>query len=231
MTYRDQSQKVPGALAERLYASIQRYRNAWSRFKRPEDMRQLLRVFPNVTIAESYFLDYIPMGGPKSGWIWPFAKPVMHEHEEYLPEELKELARDQLMSMRGTPEGKRISEQTLYKYMRYPSTQLGIFEYAVFVMELWATKSKSKAREWLNLGLIFSRQRFDNLILKSQSAKRIRRPGVYVPTVQIDPDGSGKVQFLAYDSTGWKRVFQLLLRVDKGGHVESEPGKVLVDLG
>ena len=231
MTYRDRLQKVPGALAERLYASIQRYRNAWSRYKRPEDLRQLIRIFPNVTMAENHLLDYIPMGGPKSSWIWPFAKHVMQEHEDYLPQELQELARDQLMSMRGTPEGKRIAEQTLYRYLRYPSTQLGIFEYAVFVMELWATKSESKASEWLHLGLIFSRHRFDTLILKSHSAKRIRRPGVYEPTVQIDPGGGGKVQFLAYDSAGWKRVFHMLLRVDQSGHVESEHGTVLVDLG
>jgi hypothetical protein len=231
MSYRDRVKRVPGALAERLYASIQRYRNAWSRFKRPEDMYQLLRIFPNVTMTENYLLDYIPMGGPKSGWIWPFAKPVRHEGEDYLPEELEGLARDQLMGMRGTDEGKRISELTLYKYLRHPSTQLGFFEYAVFVMELWATKSAIKAGEWLNLGLIFSRHRFDTLILKSQSAKRIRRPSVYEPTVLIEPQGGGKVQFIAYDSTGWKRVIQLLLRVDKGGHVESEHGNVLVDLG
>lgn len=231
MAYHDRLKKVPGALAERLYLSIQRYRKAWSRYRRPEDMRQLLRIFPNVTMTKSYILDYIPMGGPQSSWIWPFAKPVIQEHEEYLPEELEELARDQLMSMRRTPEGKRIAEQTLYKYLRYPSTQLGIFEYAVFIMELWATKSESKAMEWLDLGLIFSRHRFDNLIIKSQTAKRIRRPGVYEPTVQIDPDGGGKVQFLAYGSKGWKRVFQMLLRVDKGGNVGSEPGIVLVDLG
>ncbi len=231
MAYRDRMQTVPGALAERLYVAIQRYRNAWSRYKRPEDLRQLIRIFPNVTIKEGYILDYIPMGGPKSSWIWPFAKPIMHEHDEYFPDELAKLARDQLTGMRGTPDGKRIAEQTLYKYLRYPSTQLGIFEYAIFVMELWATKSEEKAREWLNLGLIFSRQRFDSLILKSHSAKRIRRPGGYEPTVRLDPGRGGKVQFLAYESIGWKRVFYLLLKVDQGGKVEREHGKVLVDLG
>ena len=231
MAFRDRLQTVPGALAERLYIAIQRYRNAWSRYKRPEDLRQLIRIFPNVTIKEGYILDYIPMGGPKSGWIWPFVKPIMHEHEEYLPDELANLARDQLTGMRGTPEGKRIAEQTLYKYLRYPGTQLGIFEYAIFVMELWATKSDVKAREWLNLGLVFSRQRFDSLILKSQSAKRIRRPEVYEPTVRLDPGRGAKVQFLAYESIGWKRVFYLVLKVDQGGKVERAHGKVLVDLG
>jgi hypothetical protein len=171
------------------------------------------------------------MGGPKSGWIWPFAKPVIFEAKDYLPEGLDGLARDQLIGMRGTPDGAQIAKQTLYKYFHYPSTQLGIFEYAIFIMELWATKSESKAMDWLSLNLLFSRHSFDNLILKSQSAKRIRRPGVYEPTVQIEPEGGGKVQFLAYDSTGWKRVLQMLLRIDSGGHVEREPGKVLVDLG
>ena len=231
MSYRDRVQKVPGALAERLYTSIQRYRNAWSRYKRPEDLRQLLRIFPNVTLVEGNILDYIPMGGPKSGWIWPFVVPAIYKGQEYLPEGLDGLARDQLMSMRGTPEGVQIAKQTLYKYFRYPSTQLGVFEYAIFIMELWATKSEVKARDWLNLNLLFSRHSFDNLILKSQSAKRIRRPDVYEPTVEIDPDGGGRVQFLAYDSAGWKRVIHVRLKTDPGGHVESEPGKVLVDLG
>jgi hypothetical protein len=231
MSYLDRMQKVPGALAERLYTSIRRYRNTWSRYKRPEDLHQLIRTFPNITLTEGYFLDYIPMGGPKSSWIWPFAKPVMFEAREYLPEGLEGLARDQLMGMRGTPDGVQIAKQTLYKYLRYPSTQLGIFEYAIFVMELWATKSESKAREWLTLNLLFTRHSFDNLVLKSQAAKRIRRPEVYEPTVQIDPGGGGKVEFLAYDTTGWKRVLHMLLRIDPGGHVEVEPGKVLVDLG
>lgn len=229
--YRDQLQKVPGALAERLFVSINRFRNAWSRYKRPEDLRQLLRIFPNVRTTEGYILDYIPMGGPKSGWIWPFAKREIYDQEDYLPEELDGLARDQLMGMRGTEEGEQIAKMTLYQHLRYPPTQLGIFEYAFFVMELWATKSESKAGDWLNMSFIFSRHRFDTLILKSQSTKRIRRPGVYEPTVQINPAGGGKVQFIAYESRGWKRVIQILLRVDPRGHVKSEPGQVLVDLG
>jgi hypothetical protein len=229
--YRDQKQRVPGALAERLYVSIQRYRNAWSRYKRPEDLRQLLRVFPNVRTKEGYVLDYIPMGGPKSGWIWPFAKPQMYEQEDYLPEDLEGLARDQLTSMRWTEEGDQIARKTLYQYLRYPPTQLGLFEYAFFVMELWSTKSESKAADWLNMSFIFSRHRFDTLILKSQATKRIRRPDVYEPTVQIDPAGGGKIQFLAYEPRGWKRVLHMFLHVEPSGHVESEPGVVLVDLG
>ena len=231
MTFHDGVQRVPGALAERLYTAIQRYRNAWSRYKRPEDLRQLLRIFPNVTISEGYLLDYVPMGGPKSGWIWPFAKPIQGADDDYLPDELSELARDQLSGMRDTPEGQRIAQQTLYRHLRYPGTQLGLFEYSLFVKELWATKSETKAEEWLNLGLLFSRQRFDGVIYKAQSAKRIRRPGVYEPTVRSDPAGGGKVQMLAYDSVAWKRIFSILLRVDKNGHVTSESGKVLVDLG
>lgn len=231
MSFRDRVHKVPGALAQRLYTSIQRFRKAWFRYKRPEDMRQLLRTFPNVTLAEGNILDYIPMGGPKSSWIWPFVKPNIYINQDYLPDGLEDLARDQLMSMRGTPEGVQVAKQTLYKYFQYPRTQLGFFEYAIFVVELWATKSETKAKDWLDLNLIFSRQSFDNLILKSGSAKRIRRPEVYEPTVEIDPDGSAKVSFLAFDSTGWKRVLHMLLKIDSGGHVESEPGKVLVDLG
>jgi hypothetical protein len=231
MTHHGRLQKVPGALAERLYVAVQRYRNASSRFKRPEDLRQLIRIFPNVTVAPGYNLDYLPMGGPKSSWIWPFAKAIIREGEQTLPPQLGDLARDQLAAMRGTLEGVQIAKQTLYSHLRYPNTQLGLFEYAFFVMELWATKSEVKASEWLSLSFLFSRHSFDNLILKSNLAKRIRRPEGFEPMVQLDPEGGGRVQFLAYNAVGWKRAFQVVLIVDSGGHVGSKPGPVLVDLG
>ena len=69
------------------------------------------------------------------------------------------------------------------------------------------------------------------MIYKAQSAKRIRRPGIYEPTVRMDPAGGGKVEMLAYATVAWKRIISILLHVDKNGHVISEAGKVLVDLG
>lgn len=226
---REQEQKVPGALAERLFALIGRLRRAWPRNRRPDDVYQLIRIFPNVRISEGYVLDYLSMGGLKSRWIWPYART---QDNESIPDALAEIPRDQLIGLRESPEAVPIEVQTLYRHLTYPSTALGVFEYAIFINELWSTKSETKANDWLNMQPIFSRTSFENWMRKvGKNAKRIDRPTNYEPTVKRATGGGREVRFLVYQSQVWKRITWFILLVDPSGFVRSSVGKVLVDMG
>lgn len=221
--------RVPGAIAERLYVGLTRFRKNWDRYRRPEDLRQLVRVFPSVTVAEGYLLDYLPMGGRQERWIWPYALPKVPEPE--IPEALNSVPRDQLMRLRGSSQGRHIEIQTLYRYLKYPKTPLGLFEYAVFVMELWATKSETKAPQWLAIRPLFSRHAFENQLRKQGgTVKKISRPEVFDPIANLGTAGGGEVNFLAHEGGAWKRIFRMLLHIDHHGHVRSEAGKVFVNL-
>lgn len=223
---REQEQKVPGALAERLFASIGRLRRAWPRNRRPEDVYQLTRIFSNVKLSEGFVLDYLSMGGPKTRWIWPYARS---QEDEAIPDALAEIARDQLVGLRESVEAIPIEVQTLYRHLTYSSTPLGLFEYAIFIKELWATKSEVKANDWLSMQLIFSRTGFENWMRKAgEVPKRIDRPTNYEPIVS---SGGREVRFLAYESQVWKRITWINLRVDPSGFVRSSIGKVMVDMG
>ena len=226
---REQEQKVPGALAERLFASIGRLRRAWPRHRRPEDVYQLTRIFSSVKLSEGYVLDYLSLGGPKTRWIWPYARP---QEDEAIRDALAEIARDQLVGLRESVEAIPIEVQTLYRHLTYPSTALGTFEYAIFIKELWATKSEVKANDWLSIQPIFSRTSFENRMRKAgETPKRIDRPTNYEPIVQMAPGGGREVRFLAYESQVWKRITWISVQVDPSGFVRSSIGKVMVDMG
>lgn len=222
-------QRVPGALAERLFAFIGRLRRAWPRHRRPEDLHQLTRIFPNIKLSEGYMLDYLSMGGPKSRWIWPYARP---QEDEAIPDALSEIARDQLVGLRESAQAIPIEVKTLYRYLTYPATALGVFEYAIFIKELWATKSETKANDWLSMQPIFSRASFENRMRKAgEIAKRIDRPTNFEPVVQMTAGSGGEVRFLVYESQVWKRITWINLHVDPSGFVRSSVGKVMVDMG
>jgi hypothetical protein len=226
---RDRHHKVPGALGERLFVGINRFRNSWDRYHRPEDLRQLLRVFPNVNVAEGYVLDYLLMGGTQSRWIWPYARLDTPESE--IPHALNAIPRDQLVQLRGSAEVRHIEIETLYRYLKHPDTPLGLFEYAFFVMEMWATKSESEAVQWLAIRPLFSRHAFENQLRKQAStAKKITRPEIFEPIIIPGSAGGADVNFLAYEGGAWKRIFLMILHIDHHGHITSEPGKVFVNL-
>ncbi|MCH7587597.1 MAG: hypothetical protein IIC78_06125 [Chloroflexi bacterium] len=226
---REQERKFPGALAERLFTSMSRLRRAWPRHHRPEDLRQLIRIFPNVKLSEGYVLDYLPMGGPNSRWIWPYARP---KEDDAIPNTLAAIARDQLIGMRESAQAIPIEIQTLYRHLTYPSTVIGVFEYAIFIKELWATKSEAKENDWLSMQPIFSRASFENWMRKAgEIAKRIDRPANFEPFVEMSPGSRGEVRFLAYESQVWKRITWINLRVDPSGFVRRSVGRVMVDMG
>jgi hypothetical protein len=223
---------VPGHRAERIYLEVMRFRRSWQRFHRPEDLRQLLRIFPDISLRESYILDYIRLGGEEGGWIWPFARPIGLEGDAGIPAGLDEIPRDSLISKRRSVDLRNLEIDTLYSHIDYPPTPLGLFEYFFFVNELWATKSASKAADWLNTVFIFSRRGFDQQIRKVPGvAKRVTRPPVYDPVVRIASEGGGSLRYFGYIGGPWKRIIQFECDIDADGYFQQKQGKVYVAWG
>jgi hypothetical protein len=223
--------RVRGYQAERLWNAVLRFRGSWGRYSQPDDLKQFLRIFPDVTLTKGYVLDYLQMGGTRSGWIWPYARRIEKRGEEGVPHALASIPRDRLVALRGTSEMKPIELQTLYKYLHYSPTPYGLLEYVLFVRELWAIKSASKAEDWLDLIPIFTRGAFDRVLLKATSvAKRIVQPESYDPLVRLKPEGGVDVRFLVYQTGPWERIYHLKNLIDGDGYLRTEPGKVFVTL-
>ncbi len=224
------SVRVPGYHAERLFDNLLRFRKAWSRYHRPDDVRHLLGLFPRVTLESGYELDYLPMGGTPAIWVWPFVRRV-GTREEDLPELLADVDRDRLAGMRASEVGRKIEAGTLYRFLTYEKTPIGVCEYAVFVNELWATKSAAKASDWLEMEPVFSRRVFDEILRRSSGhLQRVARPESFDPTVQLSGQGGGEVTFLVHPSGGYRRISELRLVVEPGGSVRREAGKVIANL-
>ena len=222
-------ERVPGYRVERLIDSIRRFRKAWSRYHRPQDVNHLLHLFPSVTLPLDYMLDYLPMGGETNRWIWPYARR-QREHDP--PEALASLARDYLVGERDTGALRPVVVETLYNYLQYEKNPRGLLEYAFFVSELWATKSESVAREWLSLEPLFSKRSFEAVLRKAgASLLRVARPTIYDPVVVADPEGGGTVRFLVYNPGDWKRIYYLVCRIDPEGEVKRQAGDLVANLG
>jgi len=220
--------RVPGYHAERLFDNLARFRKAWSRYHRPDDVRHLLSLFPRVTLESGYELDYLPMGGTPTVWIWPFARRVGTKAEN-LPELLTGVDRDRLAGMRGSEAGRKIEQGTLYRFLTYEKTATGLFEYAVFINELWATKS-AKAGDWLDMEPVFSRRVFDEILRKSTGqTQRVARPDSFDPVTQLSPQGGGEASYLVYPGGGYKRITEIRLVVDPAGSVRRAMGKVIAN--
>jgi hypothetical protein len=224
-------QRVPGYHAERLFDGIERFRKGWARYHRPDDVNRLLRLFNKVSLQRGYMLDYLPIGGLATGWIWPYARKADPTPDSGPPPALTAIARDRLVSMRGSGELRRVEVDTLYAYVSHEPSPHGLFEYAVFISELWATKSASKAGDWLELVPVVTRRQFDNIIRKAADrVQRVTRPAVYEPLVQLSGSKGGEVRFMVYQGGAWKRITILLLKVDEQGAVRREFGDLVANL-
>ncbi len=223
-------QRIPGYTAERLFEGILRFRTAWPRYHRPEDVNHLLRLFPHVHIQSGYVLDYLPMAGTAAGWIWPYVRREA-ETQASLPRGLASIERDRLAGQRGSGELKRVEIESLYRYLTYDISPNGLFEYAVFISELWATKSASKAAEWLDLEPIFTKRTFDGAMRRAKQVVRVIRPELYDPLVRVDSAGGGEAEFLVFHAGPWKRIFYLKCRVDADGFVQRSEGALVANLG
>jgi hypothetical protein len=223
--------RIPGNHAERILESVKRFRANWMHYHRPEDVNQLLRLFPAVRLPRGYILDYVPVGGVETGWIFPFARrEVITGGELSIPPELAAMERDRLASKRGSGELGRLEVEYLYRHLVYEPTPIGLFEYAFFISELWATKSASKARDWLDLQPIFTRRQFDSVVREAKQVTRVMRPDTCDPLARLASTG-GDVQFIVYQAGAWKRILQLQVTVQPDGIVHREPGQLLANLG
>lgn len=220
---------VPGYRLERVVASVQRFRNSWHRLHRPQDVNQLLSIFSHVSLQRGYVLDYLPMGGESSRWIWPFAR---QERDAGPPPALAALARDYLVNQRDSGELRPVVAETLYQFLIYERSPLGLLEYALFMTELWATKSESVAGEWLSLEPLLTRRAYDDVLRKTRStALRFSRPLNYDPRVELAAEGGGAAQLFVYHPGDWKRIYVLHLRVSPEGEVRRAVGELVANLG
>jgi hypothetical protein len=223
--------RVPGYHAERIFEAVKRFRAHWMHYHRPEDVNQLLRLFPAVRLPRGHMLDYLPIGGVETGWIFPFARrDVISAGESPTPPALAAIERDRMAGKRGSGELRRLEVEHLYRHLSYEASPTGLFEYAFFIGELWATKSASKARDWLDLEPIFTKRQFDSIVRGAKQVVRVVRPDSCDPLTRSAPAGGGQVEFIVYQGGAWKRIFRLRSTIDAEGGVRREPGEVLANL-
>ena len=223
--------RVPGYRAEERMDAVFRFRRMWGRYQRPDDVNHLLKQFQRVSIQEGYMLDYLSLGGRQNSWIWPYARPSNIRRAPQVPEPLGGVPSDRLAGLRGSAEGLALEAESLYRFLAYEASPLGLFEYALFVQELWATKSEAQASEWLGLQPLFVKHRFES-ILRTEAKRIIRfsRPKTFDPVARQAPAGGGEVSFLVFEGGPWKRIYTMHLTVDPKGWVRTRAGDVLASL-
>jgi hypothetical protein len=223
-------ERVPGYRLQPTLEAVHRFRNGWSRHHRPDDVNHLLRLFRKVDLQSGYILDYMTLGRQDSGRIWPFARPDKPGPSQELPAELKKIAPDQLAGQQPGKDMRQLEAKTLYSYLSYERTPLGLCEYAFFIPELWALKSQQIGEEWLSLEPLVVRHAFDAVLRKAgEQLVRVTRPQHYDPVVQLDPKG-GWALFMAYQPGPWRRIVRIELAVDPIGSVSWRPREVVASL-
>jgi hypothetical protein len=223
-------QRVPRAHVERLMENLRRFRRNLDRFAKPKDVNQLLEIFSRVSIEKGYSLDYLVMGAGSRAWIWPYARRGEIDEPSAPPSRLAVLPRDELAGRRGSESVKEIEVETLYRRLDYEANPSGLFEYALFVSELWAMKSEAVDSEWPEVDLIFSKRAFDAAVRKSERIMRITRPLSYDASARLASGGGGEVLAYAHLGGAWKRISQLMFKVHPNGLVDRTETNVLVNL-
>jgi hypothetical protein len=223
--------RIPGYRAEERMEAVRRFRRLLGRYQRPDDVNQLLKQFPRVSIQSGFVLDYLSLGARDAAWIWPYARQDKIRGASGAPEPLAGVPSDRLAGLRGSSEGYVLAAEALYRFLDYEQSPLGLFEYAIFVNELWATKSKGKAADWLEIQPLFVKHRFDS-ILRTEARRIVKfsRPKTFDPVSRITPGGGGEASFLVFQPGPWKRIYTLILTVDPKGWVQTRDGEVLASL-
>ena len=224
---KSEGEKLPGYRIQPTLEAIQRLRRGWDRHHRPDDLRQLLRLFRKVELRQGYQLDYISLqrGGVRR--IWPYARL---ERNQEAPEKLLGIPPDRLADENPGGSLSDVEAESLYQHIDYERSALGLAEYAFFMTELWAFKSKSWAEDWLGLEPLVARHAFESVLRKSPGQLvRVSRPDHYDPTVILE-DVGGRVRFLAYQAKPLRRILQIELQVEASGHVSWQPLEVIASL-
>jgi hypothetical protein len=211
--------------------AVLRFRRLWGRYTRPEDVSHLLQQFPRISIQSGHMLDYLSLGSGGASWIWPYARRAGPRQAPAPPEPLASVPADRLAGLRGKDEALPLEAASLYRFLQYEDSSLGLFEYAVFIKELWAFKSESQAADWLDLQPLLVKHRFDS-ILRTEARRIVKftRPKSFDPISRLAAGGGGEVSFLVFQGGPWKRIATLHLTVDPEGWVRTRPGEVLASL-
>lgn len=222
--------RLPGYRLQPTLEAVQRFRNAWGRHHKPDDVNQLLRLFRKVDLQEGFQLDYLSLGRGQASRIWPYARPLRGPKAQALPEALQRVPPDQLVSQAPGGALRQVEAETLYRYLSYERSPLGLAEYAFFIPELWSLKSQQWAEDWLSLQPLVVRHAFDSVLRKAGSRLvRVSRPDHYDPIVQQD-EGGGRVLFMAYQPGPWRKVVWIELTVEAAGPVSWQAKDVVASL-
>jgi len=230
MAKRSSFKRIPQEQAEQVLTKVLRFRRTCDKYQRPDDVNGLLALFRRVSIKEGFTLDYVRHDDEMAGWIRPYARKYDASPEESLPPVIHLFDRDKIAGYRQTSELDELEVETLYQYLDYEKSDLGVFEYAFFVIELWSTKAYWHASEWLASTPIFTKRRFDSFLSKAKKPGKVIRPDHYGPLVHLEPEG-GKVRFLVHCPVFWDRIYYLNCVVSRDGRVDHSGGKTVADLG
>ena len=208
------------AASEELLTTVLAFRESYEGYTKPDDVNRLLELFPKVAMRDGYVLDYVQEES-KDGVmmpIRPFARPS--DERGWVP----------LFDAGEAPTREDLVDQ-LYDYVEFEGSAEGLFQYAFFVIELWAVRVSRHAAEWAESTPIFTAERFDRFVDEAQKVSDLCRPEHYGPLSRLDEGGGGRVRFLVHTPVGWERIYYLESMVFSDGFVDQEAGEIVADMG
>jgi hypothetical protein len=208
--------------AAEILDSVIRFRKNYDQLEKPDDVNALVRLFPSVQLSEGYILDYEQV---QEGEVVTRIRPFARKKDE---EEGEPLLLDFL-----SPDMEGLTDQdveTLYQFLIYEKTPRGLFEYALFVLELWSTRASWHEAEWLASTPVFTQQHFEEVVGQARKVEQLNQPGWYGPKVEVLDEG-GKVRFLVHTLMGWERIYYLDITIAADGRVDQQAGQIVADLG
>ncbi len=212
-------ERVPEGRAEGVLEHVLHFRKSYDRYAKPDDVNALLGFFPRVHVRSGYQLDYDWVHhGDTIKRIRPYARPL----DGQAP----------LLADPST-EGEERSDQaveTLYQYLHYDPTPEGLFEYAFFVQELWATRASWHDAEWLATVPIFTRARFEGVLQTAQKVVDLHEPESCAAEA-MRTEAGGRVRFLVHTPMGWDRIYWLEIDVEGDGRLDVHAGDIVADFG
>lgn len=223
-------ERIPGYRLDQTVTAVQRFRDSWGRYHRPDDVNRLLRIFRKVELQRGYDLDYIPLRGREQRWIWPYCRSNAPGVPAEPPEALRAIPPDRLVGQKRGAGLRSVEVGTLYRFLSYERSPQGLFEYGYFINELWATKSSAREQDWLDLEPLVVRHKFDAVLRRERKQLvKVSRPDHFDPVVRLG-EGGGTAEFLAYQPGPWKRIIRVQLTVEPDGVVSWSPGEVVASL-
>ena len=215
--------RIPQEQAAEIVDNVIQFRKNYDQYEKPDDVNALMCLFPSVQLREGYILDYEQVQeGEVVTRIRPFARKGNGAEKE-----------EPLLLDFVPPEVEGFTDQdveTLYQFLIYEKTPLGLFEYACFILELWSIRASWHEAEWLASSPVFTQRHFEELIEQSRKVERLDPPNWYGPEVAM-LDRDSKVRFLVHTPMGWERIYYLDITITADGRVDQQAGQIVADLG